>query len=281
MPRESTEPVGLRELAERLLSRQHPLGKSTAELYPGELPPGREAKDVTFPRAARLIGSVAHRRDGRLSNIECLFELDQPGSDALASYEHDLQQKGWQVRAGPWGGGGFMPSDAGFGRAYRRGSTGPILWVDSWRLDSHADLRVKLDLDARQFMPRPHQEPPGMRLVPGLSAPPGVKVEGGGSSGGDSNWTTQARATTDMTPQELEAYFGQQLSGAEWTRLAGDSSDQWAWSGWGIDKEPKWHGVLIVMALPSHRERMLLLHLQGPPQSRGGFASAVSSLWGG
>ena len=85
----------LRELAGRLLAHPSPQGPTTAELFLAELPPDAPP-DLILPGDLDLFGSLARRRDGRITGIEVILDGTKPVSELLLDYERDLESHGWR-----------------------------------------------------------------------------------------------------------------------------------------------------------------------------------------
>lgn len=268
----------LKDLAQRLLALPHPLGAVTVALYPGRLPDDRDI-EVVVPAGGRFIGSAVYRRNGERTMVDAIIDLDLPPPEVVASYEADLNRRGWLIRAEHWGGGGFVTTGMGFGRWYQRTESGPLLMVEARdRAQKKTELRLRLDSDRARAAPPRHHRPEIMEALPSLYPPPGVEVQGGGSGGSESSWASHAQAMTAMAPRELEPYFANQLTTAGWKRLARGDSDASAWSGWTVPSKKGWHGLLIVMATDAD-QRMLVLQLQGPPRRQSGaWSQAISGL---
>jgi hypothetical protein len=117
-----------------------------------------------------------------------------------------------------------------------------------------------------------------LELIPTLFPPPGVRLEGGGSSGNGGSWYTTAQATTDMPLEALSSYFTDQLTKAGWEQSAKASTDPAVITVWKVKSDEPWRGVFIVMSSNDPRERLLMLHLQGPlPRHGGGYARSGMS----
>ena len=139
------------------------------------------------------------------------------------------------------------------------------------------EFRLRLDFEmARHRPPRPHPE--GWDLMPSLLPPPGVEMEGGGGGGGDSHWSTQASANTTMPITELEPYFAQQLTAAEWTRRSGASEEVVAWSLWDVAGGGDWKGLLMVVGSRDKDERVVTLIVQRTSRPSRGWTQAISTL---
>lgn len=266
------------QLAQRLLAHPHPFGGyPTVELFPGHVPDDSRI-EVIVPSASRVLGAAVERRDGDLSAVQAIIDVDQPLPAAMEAYERDLAGAGWTAaNFGP--AGGFMPFGGGPPQMYQKSETGPLLMVHPLSRAANAtELRLRLDFSAPRQRPPRHQRPEGMELMPALYAPPGVEMEGGGGGGGDAHWSSQATAKTNMPLPELEGFFARQLSRSGWTRLSGGSAEVTAWSSWKIAGKDDWRGLLIVLASPEDDERWLTVYVQRRSHRGRGWASAVSGF---
>jgi hypothetical protein len=264
MTSEATDQQALMELVQRLLIQPYPYGPTSVELLPGRLPPDRSIA-FPLPTGGRLVGSAVYRRDGSTTSVEAVVDLAAPSATALRAYEEQLHQAGWNVFGMHHG--GFSPANSWMPRSFRHQRGGPALVVNVVERGKQAtSFRLRLDWEMPQ-QPRPHQMNDGMELIPSLLAPLNVEMEGGGGGGGDSHWSSSATAHTDMPASALEAYFAEQLTGAGWTRIAGDGGDPVAWSTWKVPGSRPWIGLLLVV--PFERdERSLLVHLHSPARRR-------------
>jgi hypothetical protein len=91
---------------------------------------------------------------------------------------------------------------------------------------------------------------PGTKLIPSLEAPDGVQIpsSGAGSSSDGSAYNT-ADLETDLSIDELLAYYNSQLEQAGWELVDQGTSEVVAWSAWKLidEKGDEWGGNLIMM----------------------------------
>jgi hypothetical protein len=253
----------LRAFAARVLSWPDPSGPASVDLIPGgypeELPP-----ELVDDADVRFLGSVVRRRQGELVGMELLFEMNGGPHDLLQRYEHGLESVGWQrvnqpglPRGGFQGGG--MPLASTLVHVGKR----TRVYEQSFSEGESSLLRVMYSPPTREKLPDDLSEdaPPGRSPLPGLTPPPGVRVDGSVQGGGGRRWSAGATAHTDMASVELEAYFARQLEGSGWSRLGGSADELFAWSSWLVPFVPpthEWRGVLMVVA-PFPGERSLSL----------------------
>jgi hypothetical protein len=260
----------LRVLANRLLSWPDPEGPSTVDLlplgYPEELPP-----ELVDYADLRFLGSVVRRRRNELLGIELLFELAVDAHDLLERYERGLLDLGWQrVNQPGLHRGGFSGGRMPLSSVLVKTSKKIRVYLQSSDLQDISLLHVHYHPPTDGELPDDlsPEAPPGRSPLPGLKPPPGVRIQASGSSGSGTGWSSDARALTEMSPMELEAYFAKQLEGTGWGRVTGSADDFFAWSSWllpDVPPAPEWHGVLIVLAdLPGRRS----LSLRAEPANR-------------
>jgi hypothetical protein len=268
----------VQELAERLLAAPFPgppgPQETTVRLLPGQVP-----DDLPFalalPPGARVVGSMV-RSGGPLSGVTVV--LDAPGTrdDVLAFYERELQAQGWQAApTGPFpSGGGFQVNRPGLGTTYCQGATGPSLTITLYsRPAGPNDVRLSTSASPGLCtVPSPPvsapQMPQAATLLPRLTPPSGVELQGGGGGGGGPNrWSSEATAETTRSPAELEAYFAELLAAAGWTREDGGADGGLAWSAWTIPAEGDWRGLLMVVQWPEGDRRLLSARVESPTLS--------------
>jgi hypothetical protein len=269
----------LRQLATRLLSWPDPDGPVTVELiplgFPDDLPPG--LVDAT---ELRFLGSVVRRRGHTLAGTELVFEAGDEPETVLSTYEAQLVAQGWErlERHGPMR-SGFQPFGLGDMSMLSDKEKTVVLNLHATdREGGGSVLRVRYDAGgAAGVMARAERGIPyEASLLPQLKPPPGVRMWPEGGGGGPGQWTSNARAETEMAPMELEPHFAKQLEAAGWGRTTGSADDTFAWSGWTIPDSGDGHGLLLVVAdLPG--VRTLLVRVESTQgHRRSGFA--VSGL---
>jgi hypothetical protein len=249
----------LRELASRALTHPDPDGPVTVDLvplgYPDGIPP--ELVDRT---SLRLLGSIVRRREGELGDVELIFGGAGEPSRVLSTYEGELVRLGWErlERVGPVRGGFESRGFGAMAFLIDKRQTAVVNLHALDREEGGSDLRVRFtarNVGAMVAMQQgiSHETSP----LPLLRPPPGVRMRSEGHGGGGARWSSAARATTELAPMELEAYFGKQLESAGWGRVNGSADDFFAWSSWLVPAVPpakEWRGVLeIIAAFPGER----------------------------
>ncbi len=275
----------LEELAERVIALPYPSNVPalavlpTVRLLPGHVPADLPL-DLPLPPGARLIGSVVREQPVRPGEPGpfgpgTTVVLDAPGDREalLAFYTETLQRQGWMPAplGRPFGGGGFEASVPGGGLSYCGGPDGPWLTVNVVpRAAGVAGVWLAVsDTGGPCTVPRPVSPAPmtmrAAELLPRLTAPPGVVLQGGtGGGGGPNRWNSEATAQTSHGVAELEAHFAAQMAAAGWTRQAGAADEQLAWSSWARPEEGDWQALLLVAAWPTSDRRWLSVRVESP-----------------
>jgi hypothetical protein len=272
----------LRELAGRLLAHPSPEGPTTAELFLAELPSDAPA-DLVVPGDLVLLGSLARRIEGRITDVEVVLDGTKPVADFLDAYERDLQSHGWRRFQYPHQPGGF---DGGWhmgpAAIFVNEAAVSALWIAARQVEGgRTEVGLRYDRENAAHMmsdPGPGPEPPGWDVLPELRPPPGVKMQSQGSGGGGGSWTSSARAETEMPVPELEAHFAKQLAAAGWSRIAGNADETTGWSSWDVPKRGNWGGFLLVLS-PFPGWRLLQVRAETfHDRTAGGWSSSVSAL---
>ena len=243
----------LRAFANRLLSWPDPEGPSTVDLmplgYPDDLPP-----ELVDYADLRFLGSVVRRRATDLLSIQLLFEMTGDANDLLERYERSLLELGWQrvnqpgLHRGGFSGGGTPKTSV---LVNVRKKIRVYLQSSDQEGDSILHVHYHPPIDGELTDDLSVNAPPGRSPLPGLKPPPGVRIQSSGSGGSSTGWSADARARTERSPMELEAYFAKQLEAAGWGRVAGSADEFFAWSSWLVPAVPpsnEWRGVLLVLA---------------------------------
>ena len=273
---ESERERQLRDFANRVLAWPDPEGPSSVELlpagYPQEVP--TEVVDVA---QLRLLGTVVRRRKGEVLDIEVLFEGSHGPNHVMDRYESALHGAGWQnvkqpgLRQGGFETGG-MPLAAVLINARKQTK----VYIQAFGEGDNSVLRVRFHRASREEVSIDLDVDAGLDRspLPVLRPPPGVRLLGGGMGGGGGVWSTEAKATTEMSPVDLETHFSRQLEAAAWGRLDGSSDGAFAWSSWVVPDHPpgrEWRGTLLVLAA-FVGERVLLLRAERKPKTSRDFA---------
>ena len=275
----SDEPL-FKELAQRLLTHQHPEGRTSVELFLRRLPES-VTDDLPIPAGAQLVGSALHSRGNQPTYMEAVFDTAREPQEAVTAYERELSERGWSPfeRFGGMG-GGFVPSGLGIGRSFRRADQGPVLMIAARTQEAlPTDFRLRLDWEMIRHMPnvRIPQRPEGYERMPTLQPPEGMPMRGSGSGGGGDSWHSEASAETDQPVADLHAHFSQQLERAGWKRVAGSADDVTAWSTWQLPGDGKWRGILLVLAARPG-QRFLYVRVESDDASGGGGHSSGPML---
>jgi hypothetical protein len=273
----------LRDLAQRLLTHPHPEGRTSVELFLRRFPDSLPL-ELPLPSASKLVGGALHARQQRPTLMEAVLDADGEPDEAVAAYERELAEHGWNAFEQFGGmGGGFVPGGMGIGRTFRRGDEGPVLMVAATTREAkQTDLRLRLDWEIIRHLPemRMHGRPEGADRMPALHPPEGIPLRGGGGGGGGGSWHSEASLETDLPVAELQSHFAKQLERAGWNRFAGSSDDVVGWSSWRLPGEGGWHGILLVLAARPGNPFLYLRIEANEPRDGGGHIASMSSFRG-
>jgi hypothetical protein len=267
-------------LCMRLLEYPHPDGPTSVALNVRQLPDSIAA-DIPIPSDWRVVGSALYAQRGRPTRMEAVIDAPNSFADLVGPFQKALGASGWTVldSSGPMH-GGFVSSDLGESRRFRRGEQGPVLsirWVT--REGVQTDLRLRLDWDARRYLSRArHMRPDGAERLPSLSAPADARLRGQHGGGGSGHWTSESTIETDWPVGKTETHFAGQLARAGWKRLGGSVDDTVGWSSWQLPGDGNWQGLLLVLAAFRQGEQSLTLRVeQREPSEEDWSAYSVSS----
>ena len=262
------------ELASRLLTPSYLPDGGTYEvrLFPTQLPPDPKI-DLPQPAGSRLIGSALRLRNGTAASLDAVLDVPAGTSDVAGFYERELAKLGWSPAPsrGPSTQGGFIQAYPGSNRMYCKGENPPWYSVSIFTLPSAPiDVRAHVEFtnpnmpaggtyvgpcSAQQSV----QMGGGLTKLPVLRAPDGVIIRGGmGGMSGMDRQTSEASATTKLSPSDLESQFAQQLAAAGWTRVAHSADGPVAWSTWKLPGDSDWRGLLLVNETGSDRRSLMV-----------------------
>lgn len=271
--------TSIEDLAERLLTYPYsPTGlPQVARILPDEIPSGLPL-DPPTPPGAVLLGSLVRTSDQQLASAEVILDAPGDAEEIAAFYEQTFLANGWTAAPvmTPMRGGFTPAAGPSASRSFCRGASGPWLSVTLRPLNGGLfEVRLHIDL----VMPGPCAGggpagfPPGMHLLPSLSAPPGEPLQPGGGGGGPDAWWSEATARTDRRPAELEIHFAGQFSASGWTRVAGGADGPLAWSTWRrTEDDREWQGVLFVLETSS-QQRLCYARVALAGSGGGGWAA--------
>ncbi|HTE86225.1 MAG TPA: hypothetical protein VK821_15990, partial [Dehalococcoidia bacterium] len=210
--------------------------------------------------------------------------LDASGAatDLISFYTSAMATLGWTPPTQPAfpGPSGFLPSTSSQSSSavFCQSQSGPSLAVSAMPMaNGSLDVRLAFETTAAGFSsacggPRGPLVTPtlplGQGLLPRLPAPAGVTVQqqSGGSIGGPGRSSSDASATTDISPLGLEALYEQELVSAGWTRTGGDGAGGLAWSTWSIPDQNDWQGFLYARLGPGDMQRSLHVEVASASQ---------------
>ena len=274
-----------RELALRLLTPRYGALSADVDVTVGGLPALLEG-EIPIPENARVVGSFARRpesgptetqRDGQsatvtirpaLPSADVVLDVPMSVEAALAFYQTELLERGWQRRERPRPAqGGFVASTPGTGRTYCRDDGSAYLRVYANERSS-APTDVRLSWHERQVN-SPCEQPAIRRgmdrgPIPSLTAPDGSQTTGMGGGGGSDHAETYMTLLTSLDAPALLAHYEMQLTEAGWRKLDSGASGPLAWSTWEVRDEDgrRWHGLMFAIDFPEQSsERYVYLRV--------------------
>jgi hypothetical protein len=296
------DPAVLRELAEGLLTPAYLSTGGTAQqvqLLVGTVPAGFPSLPV--PPGGRLVGSSLRTAGGELAQADVLNVAPGAEQEIAAFYEQALPPTGWTPPAGSStppsvSMGGFLPASPFTtpSATYCRAEPEPWLTlsvvphgVGQSAVRASYQTRLSYPVSPAQFSgpctPRSSPVPSApasftaMTVLPRLTPPPGIPLQGGGGTGSEGQATSEVIATTAMSPGELVAYFGPQLEAAGWVQQAGHLEGPVAYSLWTAPPaepgEAAWQGTLIGVTAPGADRRRLVLRVESPDAGASAYTS--------
>jgi hypothetical protein len=264
------ELAALRALASRLLAGEDTSDAARREpqLFVGRLPDDLPVAIPVPSGGVNVVGSVV-RDDLDLDDpyIEIVLSTGMLPEQFHETYKELMATAGWS-EIEPWldPHGGFTNRPPGDPVIYCLSERGPALYVTAHERshaerDASTDVRLRLLTDRRYSPCGPRRsEPQWDSVIPRLVPPPGVRhLGGGGSSGGDSGYSTTV-LETEMDLATMNAFYATQLREAGWIRSGGDHSGPQAWSIWtftdGVDRP--WEGLFAALRFPEMPRRHFL-----------------------
>jgi len=255
------------ELAERLLVGRVPFAEQhSATLTLGSLPAPLPL-ELPLPTAAHVRASVVTRQGDKPRTIDVLLEAPDPES-VIGFYRREMRARQWQQSpvhpAWPFAKGDAFPQVERDRAAFCASGDGPRLLVYSLE-DRRGELHLHVDMTGSGLCRSPHQFPSSrLPLLPLPARLPWVQPIG--SSGGTSRDSTgyegsAARTFASMAAGELESYFARLLQEAEWVRLSGGATFDFACSSWRVPGDDLCLGMLFVWA-PSEDRRLVRIDIQ-------------------
>lgn len=270
-PSSGNQEVTQDELVRRLLTQPMLPGEQEVQLLPGRLP-DMLPLELPLPEGSRVVGSVA--RSPEVADI--VLDVPLAPEQVVAFYQERLAALGRQQPEEMAGHrpGGFAPSDlrmphhAHFARSAGPGSLNFSVWTGK---NGVADVRLHVDMHtenpspARQRRLRQQRMHGAHNLLPWIEAPAGARQMGGGGSGGEDSYYSQATVETEMDLAALAAHYAAQLEKGDWTRTGEGQSGPLAWHTWTFqdaDQEP-WEGLFSLLKVPGkERKHLLTLYVE-------------------
>ena len=251
-------------LLRRLLTLETPSASflGEPEILPGELPSDLSV-DIPIVEGAKLIGSMVcpltypgeyeyYRR------VEVILDVSGQPEEVLTLYSEALTEAGWSQAESsspdsPYG--GFEPEWAMFCHHEKEG---PFLMIRVSPMQEKGLTDVHLYLFEIPGCPL---WPEIDRFLPMLEAPEGAGHEGLGGIGHEGYYSSHAILETDLSLQELQGHYQQQLLEAEWDLEEQGGNRTVSWSTWSFtdDWDNGWTGLLMVRKLGEGNWRMVHL----------------------
>ncbi|MGH2541774.1 MAG: hypothetical protein ACRDIB_03195 [Ardenticatenaceae bacterium] len=256
-----TQEKQLYELAVRLLTPSYPGMPSLdqAQLFVGELPDTLPAP-LPLPDGATVIGSVVR---GEMLGAEIALDVELPADAIRAFYTVRMSEAGWSSQESFYGHGGF--THAGDSLLFCRGPRGPAVQVHiRSQPDAPSEVRLHVHTHPRHSPCSHRGLPDNFQRLPGLHPPAGARQQpGGGSSGGDTSYST-ATLQTELDMGAVRMHYEQQLEQAGWQRSASGGDEVIVWSTWTVQDEvdQPWEGLFFVFRYGEIDQYQLQMHLR-------------------
>ena len=248
----------MREFIKQWLIPVYPDGSSQdVTVYISSMP-----KDIPYdlptPDDARIIGSIT----GNWVDYLLIFDSSLSSKSIHEFYARSLIEKGWH-EAPTQGQAGFTSqSDLYSGYCYKDDTA--FLSIETPALaDKKNGIRLSLDItpDTHMCNTDTNYGAPYASLIPSLTAPKGMVVQGGGSGGSDNDAEVTATLKGNLSEIEIAGSYNEQLLAAGWTMQNSNNGGGAAWSNWTFKdkKETNFIGTLIVVKTSPDSETLFAL----------------------
>lgn len=250
----------LREFAARALTYSYPGGPEGKTLIlVGSLPEDLPLS-LQLPEDSRIVGSIIRPGDG---GTEMILDVRLRPEAVVTYFDDQFTQAGWELFEEAQVGAGFVAGSWPSATYCLEQDRGTIYLSTVPLTDEMTDVRIQLQMPAQYSTCDQSSYGPlddGMRLIPELRSPPETTTQGGGGSSSGDQAEVTATLTTKLSAVELVAFYGDQLSEADWQLLEQGKGSRVAWSAWTFvdDEERLWHGVLLAFESPVVQERRSL-----------------------
>jgi hypothetical protein len=247
-------------LATALLSGAQSMGISGGQFHVGTLPPAWRAELVAPPPAV-VVGGLAAG-----SHLVAVF--NDTTKRFLAGYLEFLQTKGFKPpprppQMGGFGSGIFQPT---FTSGYLCRDSSRVAAVSAPGATRGGFILVDFQRMSGQCMPGQHhtervQASFGL-VLPVLTPPPGLEIEGTGNGGGSNSVESSATIRDSVTSvATIAAHYANLLVAAGWTAdEAAVSRTALVQTVHATGKNGKpWDGILMVVATANSRQLRLLM----------------------
>ncbi|HEX7005022.1 MAG TPA: hypothetical protein VF168_12625 [Trueperaceae bacterium] len=251
-------------LARRLLGPWGDGGGLRVELTPRGLPEGIPV-ELPLPDELDLLGSLAnYGADGELVHTQIVLDSPLPPDDTLALLEQSFNRAGWSVQqqGQPVG---FTPVNAHVSALYCAPEDLAFIHMNSFgTAEGFTDVRLELNTQVvyspcsgEQRIDQPLDIP-----LPKLAAPPGSEITLHGGTYLEEQASSSAVVFTDMSADELQRHFEEQLERAGWLRAPGGQSGASVWTR--LEEERRWRAVLSVIDLGGARPQFYAAFVMVP-----------------
>jgi hypothetical protein len=253
----------MREFIKQWIAPVYPDGSSqNITVYIGDAPKDMPY-DLPVPDDVHVVGSVT----GNFFDYLLIFDTSLTSESIHEFYAKSLVEKGWHKAPSDQGQPGFT-SQAGLNSGYCYKDDAAFLSVETPMLQKgKTGIRLSLDTSPDVYMCGADTNPgaPYANLIPSLSAPEGMMMQGGGSGGSDTGAEVTATLKGKMSETELAEFYNKQLLSSKWKLQNSGTGEGAAWSNWAFkdDKDANWVGTLIVTkSTPDSDSLFALLRIQ-------------------
>ena len=214
--------------------------------------------ELPMPDDTRVIGSIT----GNWVDYMLIFDSSLPSESVHEFYAQALKDKGWQEA--PMNQGSGFTSTSDLYKWYCYGENEAYLSVETPSISAEkTSIRLSLDTSPDSYMcnPNPDYGSQHVNLIPALSAPKGVTVQGSGAGSSDRDANVSANLTGDLSAAEVVDFYNEQLLAADWKMQGGGDGEGAAWSQWTFQDEEgaDWRGALMVVELSTDSDALFAL----------------------
>ncbi len=262
-PSDNNSYENLLRFTERLIappvpSQSYPVLRNIT-LLPGELP--RDISiGIPIPNNAEIIGSLERSYD-EYKQVEILLDVPfKKPNETVEFYRNSLKKVGWnehEAIGAPQAGGFISTTPYNVAIFCRYENKGPSLTINVYTPDiaKPEDVRLNLNTDpqasvciGRPAAPIPFGGSGIYQVMPNLIAPAGAVQRTSGSGGSLETRYSEATIETELSTNDLETYYRNQLTEAGWKLKEKGNDSSFAWSTWSFADQSNnhWSGFLFV-----------------------------------